>query len=127
MVWLYPAWSALFYGANIAGIGYGQGLREWISVWAGGSKGINQAESMPTEGPELEALPIPVTCNFMTARKSRSSRIQSHPWLLATEALYSSKVILLIFKISTLRVDQPNKRVPLLTPATILEGARALY
>ena len=95
--------------------------------WAGGSKSLNHAEDIPTEGPTFIALPVTVTCNFMTARKSRSSRIQSHPWLLATEALYSSKVILLIFKISTLRVDQPNKRVPLLTPATILEGARALY
>ena len=92
----------------------------------GGSKSFNQAKSMPTGGPELKALPISVTCNFMTAEKSRSSRIQSYPQLLATEALYSSKVILLIFKISTLREDQPNKRVPGVMVATIFEGATAL-
>jgi hypothetical protein len=40
--------------------------------------------------------------------------------------LCKSKVILHIFKISTLRVDQPNKRVPGLTVATIFEGATAL-
>ena len=109
---------------QVTGMGKAEGLGSVCSV--GGSKGLNQAESVPTGGPELEALLIADGGNISTTRKSRSSRIQSYPRLLATEALYSSKVILLIFKISTLRVDQPNKRVPLLTGSTILEGARAL-
>ena len=93
----------------------------------GGSKSLNHAEDIPTEGPTFIALPITDGGNISTTRKSRSSRIQSYPRLLVTEELCSSKVILLIFKISTLRVDQPNKRVPLLTGSTILEGARALF